>query len=173
MSTPEEQKKPVRSGILDDIENFVTAGYGRKEDLRALDKNLRDRYYSELIKLRHRWEEIYLGVLDAGQSSIGRECKVAIQTLDRLATMVNRAEYGYAPLFDRVKKIQEKTLNSVLDHDRGLAQNMAQLSQDMVSTEAALKASAWPKLSVLVDTLNEDLSVFEENWNKRKQVMNS
>jgi hypothetical protein len=108
MSGPVEQKKPVRNGILDSIENFVTAGYGKKEDLRALDKDLREKYYSELMRLRHLWEKINLGVLEAGQAAIGRDCKSAMQTIDRLAAAVNRADYGYAGLFDRVEKIQEK-----------------------------------------------------------------
>lgn len=173
MSGPNEQRKPVRSGLLDDIENFVTAGYGKKEDLRALDKNLREKYHAELMRLRHKWELVNLGVLDAGQAGIGRDCKLAMQTIDRLAAAVNRADYGYAGLFDRVEKIQEKALTSVLDHDRGLAVHLVKLDQDMVDAKAALKSGDWSTLGALVDTLNEDLRTFEENWDKRKQVMSS
>jgi hypothetical protein len=173
LSGPGEQRKPVRSGILDDIENFVTAGYGKKEDLRALDKTLREKYHSELMRLRHQWEKINLGVLNAGQSAIGRDCKSAMQTIDRLAALVNRADYGYAGLFDRVEKIQEKALTSVLEHDRGLAVHLVKLDQDMVDAKAALKSGDWSTLETIVETLNEDLSAFEENWDKRKQVMSS
>jgi hypothetical protein len=173
MSGPDEQRKPIRSGLLDDIENFVTAGYGMKEDLRALDKNLREKYHSELMRLRHVWERINLGVLDAGQAAIGRDCKLAMQMIDRLAAAVNRADYGYAGLFDRVEKIQEKTLTSVLEHDRRLAAHLVKLDQDMVYAKAALKSSDWSTLGAMVDTINEDLRMFEENWDKRKQVMSS
>lgn len=172
MGTPPEEKRPARSGILEEIENFLASGYGKKEDLRALDKTLREQYYAELTALRHQWEKIYLEVLEAGQTAIGRESKVAIQTIDRLAATVNRADYGYAPLFDRVKKIQEEALNRLLEYDRGLADSLTQLSQDVTNAEAALKASTWPLLSSLVDALNKDLRAFEENWSKRKQAMN-
>ena len=172
MGTPQEPKKPVRSGIIEELENLLTSGYGKKEDLRALDKTLREQYYVELNALHHQWEKIYLEVLEAGQTAIGRECKLAIQTIDRLATAVNRADYGYTPLFDRVTKIQNEALTRVLEYDKGLAQSLTQLSQDMTNAEAALKASTWPMLSSLVDALNHDLAAFEENWRKRNQVMN-
>jgi hypothetical protein len=171
MDTPQEQKKPARSSIFEEFENLLTSGYGKKEDLRALDKTLREQYYAELMNLRHQWEKIYLEVLEAGQTAIGRECKVAIQTIDRLAAVVNRADYGYAPLFDRIKKIQNEALNSVLEFDRGLTNSLNQLNNDVVNAESTLKASTWPMLSSLVDALNHDLKLFEENWSKRKQVM--
>jgi len=173
MSTPGDQKKGVRSGVIDDIENALTAGYGKKEDLRALDKAIRDRYYSELMTLRHRWEKVYLAILESGQSAIGRECKSIIQIIDRLAERVHRADYGYAPLFDRVKKVQEQSLQSVLEFDRGLAKNLTDLSQTMVNAEEALKTSSWPSFNVVIQILNENLKTFEENWDKRKQAMNS
>jgi hypothetical protein len=84
---------------------------------------------------------------------------------------VNRADYGYAPLFDRIKKIQNEALNSVLEYDRGLTNSLNQLNNDVVNAESTLKASNWPMLSSLVDALNHDLKLFEENWSKRKQVM--
>jgi hypothetical protein len=102
MNTSVEQKKAVRCGIFEDIEHFVTAGNGRKENLRILDKNLREKYYSELIELRHRWAKKHQGILDEEQSATGRECKAVIQTIDRMAAVVNRADYGYASF----KKLQ-------------------------------------------------------------------
>ena len=173
MSTPGEQKKTARSGIIDDIENIVTAGYGKKEDLRALDKAIRDKYYSELMTLRHRWEKIYLTILESGQSAIGRECKTVIQVIDRLAETVHRADYGYAPLFDRGRKVQEQELDVLLEFDRGLAKNLTDLNQTMANAEDALKTSAWPSLNMVIDILDENLKTFEENWGKRKQAMNS
>ena len=171
MSTPGDQKKGVRSGVIDDIENALTAGYGKKEDLRALDKDLREKYYSELMALHHQWEKIYLEVLEAGQTAIGRECKKAIQTMDRLAATVNRADYGYAPIFDRVQKIQTEALSRVLEYDKNLASNLNQLSKDVAAAEASLRESTWPLLRTLVDTLNRDLAAFDESWRKRKQAM--
>jgi hypothetical protein len=169
--TPQEKNKPTSSGIFEKIENMLTSGYGKKEDLRALDKALRDQYYSELMDLRHRWEKAYLEVFEAGQTVIGREFKDAIQTIDRLAVTVNRADYGYAPLFDRVKKIQVEALKNILEYDRGLAENLTHLSEDVGKVEATIKTSMWPMVGSLVDTLNHDLRMFEESWSKRKQAL--
>jgi hypothetical protein len=169
LNTPEE--KPVRSGVIEEIENLITAGYRKKEDLRATDKSLREKYYSEFMKIRHRWEKIYLSVIDAGQSASSRECKAAIQTIDRLAAVVNRADYGYASLFSRVQKINEKELANILEYDKNLAVNLDKLNQDLTNAETIMKASSWPSFNDAVDIINEDLRTFEEIWGKRKQAM--
>jgi len=158
-------------GILGKIENFFTAGYGKKEDLRELDKALREQYYSEMIALRHRWEKVYLEALEMGQYPTGKECKKAIQTMDRLSFAINRADYGYAPLFDRVDKIQEQSLTRVLEYDKTLASNLIQLGKDVDAAEASVGQADWPQLRTSVATLRKDLSVFDEVWRNRKQAM--
>ena len=40
------EKVKGRQGVLSKIQNFFTLGYGTKEDLRELDRKLRDFYYS-------------------------------------------------------------------------------------------------------------------------------
>jgi hypothetical protein len=171
MSTPQESKKSIRDGILDKIENFISSGYGKKEDLRALDKSLRDQYYEELITLRHRWEKVYLEVLEAGEDVIGRECKKVIQTLDRITATVNRADYGYAPLLDRVDKIQEQALTRVLEYDKTLASNLIQLSKDIDAAETSVSEATWPILKSNIDTLRKNLEALSEGLRKRKQAM--
>jgi len=44
-------------------------GYATREDLRELDKKLRDFYYADFRSLRHKWEEIYLAALNAGKAT--------------------------------------------------------------------------------------------------------
>jgi hypothetical protein len=169
--TKPEEPKSKRDGILDKIQNFVTSGYGKKEDLRELDKALREQYYSELMALRHRWEKVYLETLEAGQSPIGRECKKVIQTMDRLSATVNRADYGYAPLFDRVDKIQEQALNRVLEYDKTLAGNLTQLDKEVEAAEASVSELNWSQLRTNINTLKKSLTAFDEGWRNRKQAM--
>jgi hypothetical protein len=173
LGTPPKPAEAARKGIFDELENWLTSGYGKKEDLRALDKAIRDQYYGSLVTLRHKWEKIYLQVIEAGQTTIARGCKTTIQTMDHLAESVNRADYGYAPIFDRVEKIQGETLQKMLDYDRGLDNGLLRLSQDVANAESALKASTWPVLNGFVDTINEDLRSIEDDWSKRKQLMRS
>jgi phage shock protein A len=169
--TKPEEPKSKRDGILDKIQNFITSGYGKKEDLRELDKALREQYYSELMALRHRWEKVYLEALEAGQSPIGRECKKVIQTMDRLSATVNRANYGYAPLFDRVDKIQEQALNRVLEYDKTLAGNLTQIDKEVEAAEASVSELNWSQLRTNINTLKKSLTAFDEGWRNRKQAM--
>ena len=60
------EKVKGKQGILSKIQNFFTLGYGTKEDLRELDRKLRDLYYVDLRDMRHVWEDLYLEALDAG-----------------------------------------------------------------------------------------------------------
>jgi hypothetical protein len=160
-----------RAGIVSKVENFLTGGYSNKEDLRELDKALRERYFSEMNGMRHRWEKVYLEVLDNEQSAIGKECKKVIQTIDRLSFAVNRADYGYAPLFDRVDEIREPTLKMVLEYDKSLIINIEQLGKDIDAAEASLGQFNWPQLRANIVTIRRDLSTFDEAWQMRKQSM--
>jgi len=171
MEAKPEEPKSNSEGILSKIENFFTGGYGKKEDLRELDKALREQYYSELMALRHRWEKVYLEVLEAGQGSIGRECKKVIQTMDRLSAGVNRADYGYAPLFDRVDKIQEQTLRGVLEYDKTLVGNLTQIGKEVEASEASVSELNWPLLRSNINALKKGLVVFDEGLRNRKQAM--
>ena len=171
MSTAQDSKRSVRNGILDKIENFFTMGYGKKEDLRALDKNLRDQYYEELIALRHRWEKVYLEVLELGEETLSRECKKVILTLDRITSTINRSDYGYAPLFDRVEKIQEQALNRVLEYDKTLTSNLIQISKDIEAAETSLIETSLPKLKTDIENLKKNLEMLSEGLRKRKQAM--
>ena len=170
MGTSPESNKSLRNGILDKIENFLTVNYGKKEDLREFDKELRGEYYAEFMDVRHRWEKVYLGILEANQSTLSGDSKKVMQTIDRLAASVNRADYGYAPLLDRVQKIQEQELGKMLEYDKALGGNLIQINRDVDSAEAMLENTAWSQLKAGIDALKKSLSVFDEAWRKRKQV---
>ena len=75
-------KVKEKQGLFAKIQNFLTLGYGTKEDLRELDKQLRTLYYSDLRDLRHTWEDLYLTVLDSGIKGSRRDLKKVLQTLD-------------------------------------------------------------------------------------------
>ncbi len=106
-------KVKQKQGIISKIQDIFTLGYSTKEDLRELDKKLRDSYYSDFKSLRHRWEEIYLEALNAKQPN-GDDYKKIIQITDRVAEKINRADYGYAGLMDRKGHIRENELTTVL-----------------------------------------------------------
>ncbi|MCZ2809688.1 MAG: hypothetical protein O2V44_10075, partial [Candidatus Bathyarchaeota archaeon] len=100
------EKVKGKQGILSKIQNFFTLGYGTKEDLRELDRKLRDNYYVDLRDMRHVWEDLYLEAMDAGVAQ-SRDYKKVIQVLDRVTEKVRHADYGYAGLMDRKGHIRE------------------------------------------------------------------
>lgn len=111
------EKVKDRQGLLK-IQNVFGLGYATKENLRELDKKLRDLYYADFKRLRHRWEEIYLSALNAGKTT--DDFKKVIQTMDITAEKVNRADYGYAGLMDRKGSIRETEIARVLNYDGSL-----------------------------------------------------
>jgi hypothetical protein len=112
------EKVKDKQGLLDKIQNVFGFGYATREDLRELDKKLRDFYYADFKGLRHRWEEIYLSALNAGTAT--GDFKKVIQIIDRVAEKVNRADYGYAGLFDRKGHIRESEIARVFNYDKAL-----------------------------------------------------
>lgn len=116
------EKVKDRQGILAKIQDVFGLGYATKEDLRELDKKLRDLYYADFRNLRHKWEEVYLSALNANVAT--DDFKKVIQILDRVAEKVNRADYGYAGLMDRKGHIRENELAKVFDYDKALSNEL-------------------------------------------------
>ena len=116
------EKVKDKQGILAKIQNVVGLGYATKEDLRELDKKLRDLYYADFKSLRHRWEELYLAALNAGKAT--DDFKKVIQIMDRVGEKVNRADYGYAGLMDRKGHIRESEIARVFNYDKALNEDI-------------------------------------------------
>jgi membrane-associated HD superfamily phosphohydrolase len=102
-STIDEVKS--EQSLISKIQDVLLFGKGTREDLKEFDMQLREDYYKEISGLRQKWEEVYLELLDYKQPPLNRKFKTIIQTLDRIKAQVNRATYGYAPLFNRTGQI--------------------------------------------------------------------
>ena len=116
------EKVKDKQGLLAKIQNVFGLGYATKEDLRELDKKLRDLYYADFKSLRHKWEELYLAALNAGKAT--DDFKKVIQIMDRVGEKVSRADYGYAGLMDRKGHIRESELGRVFDSDKALNEDI-------------------------------------------------
>ena len=163
----------ARQGLFAKIQNFLTMGYGTKEDLRELDKQMRDFYWDDLKELRHRWEKAYLEALDAGQAALGRGFKGVIQVMDRLSAEVQRADYGYAGFFDRKGSIREGELTRVFDYDRGFNDGVAKLREGVEKVYASVKSKAWSSISDEVDAVKASLDEIESKWRDRERQFRS
>ncbi len=161
-------KVKQKQGIISKIQDIFTLGYSTKEDLRELDKKLRDSYYADFRNLRHRWEEIYLEALNAKQSN-GDDYKKIIQITDRVAEKINRADYGYAGLMDRKGHIRENELATVFDYDKALSENIQTIEQEIEGLYRDVEAEKWTETPAKIRALKNMLLDLEAKWDSREQ----
>ncbi len=163
------EKIKDRQGVFGKIQNIFTLGYGTKEDLRELDRKLRDYYYADFRDLRHRWEEIYLAALNAGQKATGAHFKKVIQVIDRVAEKVNRADYGYAGLFDRKGSIRENELARMFNYDKALENDIETITKAIAELHSDSEAEKWGEVEARVKNVKSLILDFESKWNGREK----
>jgi hypothetical protein len=161
-------KVKSEQGIMDKIQNFFTGGYGTKEDLRELDKKLRDNYSENFKRMRHRWEEISLSALKARQSNKD-DYKKIIQVMDRVEAKINRADYGYAGLMDRKGSIKENALGRIFDYDKALGSEIKDIEQSIEEIYGLVEAEEWSETPPKVRAVKLSLLDFEKKWDEREQ----
>jgi hypothetical protein len=167
-----EQVKSEQS-LMSKIQDVLLFGKGTREDLKEFDMRLREDYFTELSDLRQRWEEIYLDILDSQQPSLNRKAKTVIQTLDRVKAQVNRATYGYAPLFNRTGQIGSNELARVFDYDKEFSAYLDRLkeSEERIATSVASKD--WNAVSAGVSSMKTLLDDTERRWREREKYFRS
>ncbi len=163
------EKVKDKQGVLSEIQNFFTLGYGTKEDLRELDRKLRDLYYADMRDLRHVWEDVHLGALDVGVAASKRDFKKVIQVLDRLMEMVRHADYGYAGLMDRKGHIREKELARVFNNDRALSDDIEAIKTAIRTVQSDAEAERWSSVSADASKIKSLLLTFEDKWRDREK----
>jgi hypothetical protein len=164
--------KPEQS-LLSKIQDTVLFGKGTREDLKEFDMQLREDYHKTLIDLRKKWEEIYLQILDSQQPSLNRKAKTVIQTLDRIKEQVNRATYGYAPLFNRVGQIESSELQKVLDYDKEFGEYLNQLRESEDNVAKSVEEENWDAVTDGVSNVKNMLDDIEKRWNEREKYFRS
>jgi len=157
-----------KQGIFSKIQNFFTLGYGTKEDIRELDKKLRDLYYIDLRDMRHDWEDLYLAAMDADVAK-SRDYKKVIQVLDRVTEKVRHADYGYAGLYDRKGHIRENELSRIFNFDKEFSADLDALKAAVNKTQKEIDAENWEAVSGEVKNVKTLLLAFEDKWTEREK----
>ena len=163
------EKVKNKQGILDKIQNFFTLGYVAKEDLRELDKKLRDLIYEDFRDIRHKWEDIYMDALNQNISTPGPKFKKIIQLLDRVMEKVRHADYGYAGLMDRKGHIREEELARVLNFDQALTKNVDHIKEIVTQTYNNAEDENWTTISAEIKNIKGLLMEFEDKLQRRKE----
>jgi predicted helicase len=160
----------ARQGIVSKLQNLLLGGFATKEDLRELDKQMRDAQYHTLRDMRHTWEGVYLAVLDADTQLSQRDLKRVLQTLDRVMAKIRRADYGYAGLWDRKGQINEKELARVFDFDKALSQDIAGLEGAVQKTQHDVEEENWTDARDDLKQVGKLLRSLEDKWNERETL---
>jgi len=161
------EKVKDKQGVLGKIQNIFGLGYATKEDIRELDKKLRDFYYADFKSLRHRWEETYLAALNAGKAT--DDFKKVIQIMDRVAEKVNRADYGYAGLMDRKGHIRESELAHAFDYDRALGDDIIAIVNSVNDLYNDSEAEKWADAASKARNVKSLILTFESKWDERER----
>ena len=170
MSTAETvERVKERQGLFGKIQDVFTFGYATKEDLRELDKKLRDNYYADFKGLRHKWEEIYLAALNAGQMALGDDFKKVIQVMDRVAERIHRADYGYAGLFDRKGHIRETELARVFNYDKTVGDEIQGIMKAVGELYSDMEADRWTDARAKVRNVKTLILDLESKWDNREK----
>jgi hypothetical protein len=161
------EKVKDKQGILAKIQDVFGLGYATKEDLRELDKKLRDLYYADFKSLRHRWEELYLAALNVGVAT--DEFKKVIQIMDRVGEKVNRADYGYAGLMDRKGHIRENELARIFDYDKALSEDTQAIINAIDELYNDSQAEKWADAPAKARNIKSLILGFESKWDGREK----
>lgn len=163
------EKVKHKRGVIAKIQDFVTMGYGTKEDLRELDSKLRNLYYEDLRDMRHVWGDVYLAVLDVGHKDLSMDFKKIIQVLDRVMEKVRHADYGYAGLMDRKGHIRENELARVFNFDQAMSSNLENIKETVKQTNNLSVTDDWPKMLAETKRIKGLLLDFENKWHERER----
>ena len=167
------EKDKSRQSLMSKIQDFLLFGKGTREDLKEFDMQLREDYHKEISNLRQRWEEIYLEILDSQQPSLNRKSKTIIQTLDRIKEQVNRATYGYAPLFNRTGQIKSDELTRVFNYDKEFGEYLDRLRESEENVAKNVDAKDWKAVSDGVNNMKLVLDNTERRWKEREKYFRS
>jgi len=164
--------KTVKSqqGFLDKIQNFFLRGFATKEDLRELDKKMRDTQYQTLSNMRHTWEEIYLNVLDANVKVSKRDLKRVLQKLDRVMANIRRADYGYAGLWNRKGQINENELARVFNFDKTITDDIAIMETAIQKINQVVEDENWTEAREDIKHIKKLIYELEDKWNERENL---
>ena len=164
------EKIKSQQGILDKIQNFFLRGFATKEDLRELDKKMRDTQFETLNELRQTWEDIYLSVLDANVKVSKRDLKSVLLKLDRVMAKIRRADYGYAGLWNRKGQINEIELARVFNFDKTITTDIANMESAIQKTNQVVEDENWTDASKEIKHIKKLIYELEDKWNERENL---
>ena len=159
-----------RGSLLDLIENIVLFNYARKENLRELDKTLRESYCNDLRDFRSQFNIIYESILNKELSGFFEYMRDILILFDRLIGKIEHSFYGYTPIFERKKKINVNELRIILNHDKDLNSNVEEIKLIIERVYEESENEDFEKVKNQIEELRKKMMVLEKKWNERERL---
>ncbi len=163
-----EEEKRLLEKIMLWLPGFK--GYKEKEIRRESDKLLRSLLHQKMDSLRTRLFEVYRGIVDDGMTEMWEGIDRILARIDRLSERINHASYGYTGFFDLVK-VDERKLDRMIEFDTQLFDTIEELSRKAVKMNEKLKEKDKEGIKKVIMSFSEDLMMFEEKLDERKNVI--
>jgi uncharacterized protein Yka (UPF0111/DUF47 family) len=93
-----------------------------------------------------------------------------IAKVDRITEKINHASYGYAGFFD-VIKVKEENLDRMIDFDNKLVGEVEDLAVEVDTFKTEVRRGETKKAKERIQTITEKVEIFEDNFDKRGEII--
>ena len=145
-------------------------GYKEKEIRRESDKLIRNHLYLRLSQARADLKTIFQRLSDQRAFDVLTDLDRLVAKFDRISEKVNHASYGYAGFFDAVK-IEEDDLDRMISFDNDLFDDVENIASEVQSFKSEVMSSKYGGARDHVQTLTDTVESFEDEFDKRQEVI--
>ncbi len=140
--------------------------YLNRESIREADKSLR-------VEISRRLDEL-LGVVEWIKTDQAKKggwkhlnmLEDLSRDIEKVSRLIERAERGYASVFDETKTVTEKTLDLVYEYDKALVEDVDYIEEQI---QQMTKSGTVPE-ETKVKEVREKIRTLEKKINGRKDV---
>jgi len=145
-------------------------GYKLKELRREADKLVRNYMYQQLTSSRDDLKTILQRLVDSKLTDMWTDVDRLVTDLDMVSSEINHAPYGYAGFFDAVK-VNEKRLDSMLDFDSKLVENVASLSAKVKQFKGEISGGRFENTRAYVKDVRVIVDLLHSLYEERSNIM--
>ena len=145
-------------------------GYKEKEIRRESDRLIRNHLYLKLSAEKNDLREISQKIADRRYFDVLTDMDRLLAKMDRVVEKVNHASYGYGGFYDAVK-VKEDNLDSMIDFDNKLMDNINALATEIDAFKADLASGNTSDLKSRVQSVTDKLESLEDTFDRRNEVI--
>lgn len=145
-------------------------GYKEKEIRRESDRLIRNHLYLKLSTEKNDLKEISQKLADRRYFDVLTDMDRLSAKMDRVVEKVNHASEGYSGFFDAVK-VKEDSLDSMIDFDNKLMDNINALATEIDAFKSDLASGNTSNLKSRVQSVTDKLESLEDTFDQRNEVI--